>query len=51
MSNNGGDVAWRYRWGGWGLARTHTDKAGWVLVGGGNELEQERETGALLSLR
>lgn len=24
--SNSGDVVWRYRWGGWGLARTHTDK-------------------------
>lgn len=29
---NGGDVAWRCRWGGWGLARARTDKvsfSGW----------------------
>lgn len=24
--SNSGNVAWRYRWGGWGLARIHTDK-------------------------
>lgn len=28
LMSNSGDVAWRCRWGGWGLARIHTDKRG-----------------------
>ena len=40
LMSNGGDVAWRCRWGGWGLARNHTDKRGRqseAFSGGGGE--------------
>lgn len=49
--SNSGNVAWRYRWGGWGLARTLTDKRkGRVsfFFGGGGGSERQRETRALL---
>lgn len=45
LMSNGGDVAWRYRWGGWGLARNHTDKRGRqseAFRGGGGEKQGQR---------
>lgn len=42
LMNNSGDVAWRYRWGGWGLARIHADKRErqGEFFGGGRDRER-----------
>lgn len=56
--SNSGNVAWRYRWSGWGLDGTHADKreGGWrffffafegIRAGGGEQ--KDREAQALLS--
>lgn len=37
---NRGDVAWRCRWGGWGLAQTRTDKV--TFRGWGQRPDRER---------
>lgn len=45
LMSNSGNVAWRYRWSGWGLGRTRTDKRkgeGRVFLEGGGQQKIER---------